>query len=136
MANSGIVKSVAGDVKVIAADESERILKVGERVLFNERIITGDTGVITIEVSDGTSLGLGTNANVILDDALNLDLAAKPADQENQVSGSVQDEVAAIQQTLADDQAFDPSELEAPAAGGEQATGGAENSGHSIIGID
>ncbi len=137
MANSGIVKSVAGDVKVIAIDETERILKIGERVLFNDRIITGDTGVITIEFSDGTSLGLGTNANIILSEALNLDLAAKPADREDHVSDSVQDEVAAIQQTLAEDQTFDPSKLEAPAAGGEQtATEGGENSGHSIIGVD
>lgn len=136
MANSGIVKSIAGDVKVIAVDETERILQVGERVFFNERILTGDTGVVTIEFSDGTNLGLGTNSNLVLDDALNLDLVAKQTGQTDQMQGSVQDEVAAIQQTLAEDQAFDPSKLEAPAAGGEQGAGGAENTGHSIVRID
>jgi hypothetical protein len=135
MANSGIVKSVAGDVKVIAADETERILKVGERVFFNERIITGNTGVVTIKFSDGTNLGLGVNSNLVLDDVLNLDLEIKQTDPTDQMQGSVQDEVAAIQQALAEDQVFDPSKLEAPAAGGVQGAGD-ENTGHSIIGID
>ncbi|MCK5120778.1 MAG: retention module-containing protein, partial [Methylococcales bacterium] len=135
MANSGIVQAVSGVVKAIGVNGIERVLQVGDRVSPNEQILTGDAGTIAIEFSDGTSMDLGRNANVTLnDDALNPDGATKQA---GQTAAEAQDEVAAIQQALASGEAFDPSKLAATAAGGAPAAGGTgEDDGSTIVNVD
>ena len=135
MASSGIVQAISGVVKAIAVDGTERILQVGDRVLPNEQIVTGDAGTIVIEFSDGTSMDLGRNASVTLnDDALNSENAPKQASQS---ADDAQDEVAAIQQALLDGENFDPSKLAATAAGGAPAAGGGtEDNGNTIVNVD
>ncbi len=135
MASSGIVQSVTGEVKAIATDGTVRILQVGDRVLANEQIITDGTGTIVIGFSDGTIMDLGRNSIVTLnDDTLNPDGSAKVA---NQTLEDAQGEVAAIQQALVNEEEFDPSTLEAPAAGNTPAvTGGGENDGFTIEEVD
>ena len=136
MASSGIVKVVSGVVKAIAVDGTERILQVGDRVLPNEQIVTGDAGSILIEFSDGTSMDLGRNSNVTLnDDTLNPDGGAKQAGQSLE---SAQDEVAAIQEALASGEEFDPSKLAATAAGDTPSAGSStgEDDGSTIVDID
>jgi len=134
MDSSGIVKSVMGDVKAIATNGEERVLQLGERILFNEQIITGDTGTIAIDFSDGTRMDLGRNSNATIDnDSLNAESITK---QSAQPLVQAEDEVAAIQQALANDPNFDPSKLDAPAAGGAPATETAGNNGHTAIQVD
>ncbi|MDX2424951.1 MAG: retention module-containing protein, partial [Cycloclasticus sp.] len=130
MANVGTVKSVTGIVKAIAEDGSERILSVGDSVAENEKIITGD-GVIVIAFSDGTVMDLGSNSSVVLnDDVLNQD-----GEQTAQSQSDAVDEVAALQQALANNPNLDPSALPATAAGAA-ASETAENNGHSIVSVD
>ena len=131
MASSGIVKLLIGEVKAVGIDGTERILHVGEKVLLNEQIITGDAGSIAIDFSDGTRMDLGRGSNIMLTaDALNSEAATV------QAASDVEAEVEAIQQALASDQAFDPSKLEAPAAGGTQETSELEDGGQSLVEVD
>lgn len=110
MANSGIVLAISGVVKAIANDGTERMLQVGDRVSANEQILTGDTGTIAIEFSDGSNMDLGRNTNVTLNDEIF-------HSGRSQSVVDAQDEVAAIQQALLEGESFDPSKLAAPAAG-------------------
>jgi len=135
MANSGIIKSVTSGVKAIAVDGTERLLQVGDTVLLNEEIITGDVGSVSIWLSDGTKLDLAQNTNTLLND--NVFKQGSGETLLNPVQSSAEDEVAAIQQALADDQTFDPTKLEATAAGGTPSgTAGPSGGGHSIVGVD
>ena len=82
MADTGIVKTISGVVKAIAVDGTERILQVGDRVLPNEQIVTGDSGSIVIAFADGTSMDLGRNAMTILnDETLNPETGLQQANQ-------------------------------------------------------
>ncbi|OUR86225.1 hypothetical protein A9Q85_06395, partial [Cycloclasticus sp. 44_32_T64] len=129
MANVGTVQSVTGVVKAIAEDGTERILSVGDSVAENEKIITGD-GVIVIAFTDGTVLDLGSNSSIVLND----DVLNQAGEQTAQSRADAEDEVAALQQALADPN-FDPTaNLPATAAG--TAAGGTGNNGHSIVSVD
>lgn len=131
MANSGIVKFLIGEVKALAVDGTERVLLVGEKVSLNEQIITGNSGVIAIDFSDGTRMDLGRDSSITLtQDLLN------SASANDQQPSSLEDEVEAVQQALANDQSFDPSILEATAAGGTQESGELEDDGQSIVEVD
>lgn len=130
MANSGIVKLVIGEVK----DGTGRILQVGDNVLLNEQIITGSSGAIAIEFGDMT-IDLGRDSNVLLNEAMLTPEGEIPAAK--QTVENVQDEVEAIQQALADGENFDPSNLEAPAAGGTPVTAGSvEDAGSTLVEVD
>ena len=131
MANSGIVKLLIGEVKAVAVDGTERLLHVGEKVLLNEQIITGDAGSIAIDFTDGTRMDLGRGSSTML----TTDLLGTTAATVQSVS-SAEGEVEAIQQALAADQTFDPSKLAAPAAGGVQETQSLEDNGQSIVEVD
>ncbi len=133
MASSGVIKSVTSDVKAIDVDGKGRLLHVGDTVLLNETIITGNAGAVSIWFADGTKLGLEQNSNTLLnDDYFNQGLAES---LKSPISSAAEDEVAAIQQAIAKDESFDPSKLEAPAAGGEAGEVGGGGS-HSAIEID
>ena len=130
MTSSVIVKSISGTVKAIAVDEKERSLEVGDTVFPYEQIITGDTGTIVIMFSNGSRMDLGHNSNVILnDETLNTNSGNK---HNGQSIDNIQDEVAVIQKTIADDKNFDPSKLEAPATGTGKII---EDDGHTIVQI-
>ena len=138
MTGSGIVKAVTGIVKAIAVDGTERILQVGDRVLPNEQIITGDGGAIAVEFSDGTTMDLGRNSDVTLNEATLISYEGNKLASPTLVEDA-QGEVAAIQEVLAEDGTFDPSKLDAPAAGGVAAAGGAagmEDDGSTVVEID
>ena len=138
MVGSGIVKAVTGIVKAIAVDGTERILQAGDRVLPNEQIITGDGGAIAVEFSDGTTMDLGRNSDVTLNEATLISYEGNKLASPTLVEDA-QGEVAAIQEVLAEDGTFDPSKLDAPAAGGVAAAGGAagmEDDGSTVVEID
>ena len=98
MTGSGIVKAVTGIVKAIAVDGTERILQVGDRVQANEQIITGDDGVIAVEFSDGTTIDLGRNSDVTLNE--NTLISDEGNKQASQTLEDAQGEVAAAQRAI------------------------------------
>ncbi|ORU94313.1 MAG: hypothetical protein A6F70_08300 [Cycloclasticus sp. symbiont of Bathymodiolus heckerae] len=130
MANVGTVQSVSGIVKAIAEDGTERVLRVGDKVAENEKIITG-SGVIVIAFTDGTVMDLGSNSSIVLnDDVLNQEGA-----QTAQSRSAAEDEVAALQEALTNNPNFDPANLPATAAG-TTAGGDGGNNGHSVVSVD
>lgn len=132
MANIGTVQSVTGVVKAIAADGTERILSVGDTVAENEQIITGN-GTIVIAFNDGTVMDLGSNSSIVLNDDL---LNQEKGEQTAQSRDAAEDEVAALQEALADPN-FDPTAaLPATAAGPTAAGATGENNGHTIVSVD
>ncbi len=136
MVDSGIVQSISGVVKAVAGDGTERILQVGDRVLPNEQIVTGDAGTIIMGFSDGTSMDLGRNASVTLNDDSFYPDSGTPQ-QVGQTLDDAQDEVAAIQQALLEGKILDASILPAPAAGGlPVANGSGEDDGYAVVNID
>jgi len=136
MANSGIIKSMSGVVKAIAVDGTERLLHIGDTVVFNETIITDGAGAVSIWLSDGTKLGLAENTTTVLDTEFFKQAVAEPSPSAE--FSSAEDEVAAIQQALANDDSFDPTTLKAPAAGGVPANAqeGEQTGGHSIVDVN
>ncbi len=135
MASSGIVQSVSGIVKAIAVDGTERVLQVGDRVLPNEQIVTGNTGVISIEFADGTTLDLGRNSVTILDDeTINYEANLAPSAPTSEQAQLA--EVEAMQKAIAEGEEFDPSKLEATAAGAPGAGGPGEDDGHTFVNVD
>jgi len=130
MANVGTVQSVTGLVRAIAEDGTERILSVGDRVAENEKIITGD-GVIVIAFTDGTVLDLGSNSSIVLND----DVLNQGGEQAAQSRSEAENEVAALQEAIANNPNFDPNALPATAAG--PAAGGTDgNNGHTVVSVD
>ena len=72
MATQGIVKTLTGNVKAISPSGTQRELRVGDVVLLNEQIITGDASSIVIEFDNGEVLDLGRNEQITLsEDVLN-----------------------------------------------------------------
>ncbi|MBV1952549.1 MAG: retention module-containing protein [Cycloclasticus sp.] len=122
MASVGAVKSVTGLVRVIAENGTERILSVGDAVNEHEKIITG-SGEISIAFNDGSLMDLASNSSTVL----NGDVLNQGREQ------AANDEVAALQDALADPN-FDPTtDLPATAAGTPGVTG---NNGHTLTNID
>lgn len=133
MTGTGIVISVAGLVKAIATDGTERLLSIGDRVFADEQVVSGDAGTIAIEYADGLIMDLGRNAQSLLDEGmLNLDFDIKPKDV------TAEEDVQATQAALLQNKNFDPTvDLEAPAAGGLASVEGAgEDDGYDIIQVE
>jgi hypothetical protein len=58
---AGVVKAVSGDVRVRDA-QGERVLKSGDAVLENARLMSGKEGTASMILRDGTTLVLGSNS--------------------------------------------------------------------------
>jgi len=104
-------------------------------VFPNEQIKSGDNGVLAVEFSDGSRMDLGRNSDITLNE--NTQVSDEDNKQKSSTLEDAQGEVAEIQKALAEDENFDPSKLEAPAAGGVAAVGGGgEDDGSSVVEID
>jgi len=135
MIGLGIVKAVTGTVKVIAVDGVERILQVGHKVFLGEQIITGNDGAIVVEFSDGDLIDLGRNSGVTLNEEAQV--SEQGYKQENPtLEEYAQADVAEVQRVLIEDETFDPSELDAPAAGVAVANGEIEDDGYTVVQVD
>ena len=112
----GNVTFIIGTVIAVDAAGNERQLQLGESVYLGERIVTqGEGSQVMIGLSNGESLALGRQSEALLDQDL-LDLS----------SYGLEDELAKaelLQRQILEDPNFDPSQLEATAAGGESAGG-------------
>ncbi|MGK7246738.1 retention module-containing protein [Buttiauxella agrestis] len=121
----GVIKAVIGQVYVVEADGSQRLLKEGDRIYSGEEIVTGASGAVSVALPDGKTLNLGRNSHWT-EHGLNA---------VNNVEHDTQD-VASIQKAIAD--GTDPTQaLEATAAGNEppvQIEGG--GGGHTLVQLD
>ncbi len=137
MAKIGTVKFVTGLVKAVSIDGTERILHEGEKVLANEKVITGNFSSVVVAFNDGTWLDLGRDSQSALNDEV-VTPGAISQQASNQAKQSAQNEVDVIQKALADE-SFDPTKsMEATAAGaaasGAVSSGG--NNGHTFVSVD
>ncbi|NOQ77173.1 MAG: retention module-containing protein, partial [Methylococcaceae bacterium] len=120
----GIIATLIGTAIATAADGSQRILQVGDKVYQDEIITTGVTGAVEIEFNDGSIMALGRSSQSILDlEILNSEATIQTQD-------NVQDDVEALQQALID--GVDPAQVsEVTAASAEDNPDG--NQGVDIV---
>ncbi|WP_426232645.1 LapA family giant adhesin [Pseudomonas sp. TWP3-2] len=124
-----IVKSIVGQVFVVSPEGIRRILVEGDKLYAGDRIDTGVSGAVSLELADGRTLDLGRDTQWSADaPASSTDLAEATA----QAAPSV----AELQQAIA--AGVDPTTaLEATAAGATAVgTGGAAGGGHSFVMLD
>ncbi|WP_157092052.1 retention module-containing protein, partial [Buttiauxella gaviniae] len=121
----GVIKAVIGQVYVVEADGSQRLLKEGDRIYSGEEIVTGASGAVSVSLPDGKTMDLGRNSHWS-EHGLN---AVSTAEHDTQ-------DVASLQKSIAD--GADPTQaLEATAAGNEapvQIEGG--GGGHTLVQLD
>ena len=65
-AHAGILKSVRGDVRLLAPDGSTRIGKSGDAVAPIDRIVTGPDSGTSVVLRDGTKLVVGPSSRLDL----------------------------------------------------------------------
>ncbi|WP_183270522.1 retention module-containing protein [Buttiauxella sp. A111] len=103
----GVIRAVIGQVYVIEADGSQRLLKEGDRIYSGEEIVTGSSGAVSVSLPDGKTLDLGRNSH----------WTEHGLTAVNSTEHDAQD-VASLQKAIAD--GADPTQsLEATAAGNE-----------------
>ncbi len=118
MANAiGQVVFISGNVKAVDSAGNERILDINSMVYLGETIVTqGTDSRVMLKMDNQLSITLGRDDKLTLDSDI-YDPDKMPAD-ESIVS------VESIQEALLGDPNFDPSELEATAAGGNPGSPG------------
>ncbi|WBM71397.1 retention module-containing protein [Buttiauxella sp. WJP83] len=103
----GVIRAVIGQVYVIEADGSQRLLKEGDRIYSGEEIVTGSSGAVSVSLPDGKTLDLGRNSH----------WSEHGLTAVNSTEHEAQD-VASLQKAIAD--GADPTQsLEATAAGNQ-----------------
>ncbi|MDM2928947.1 retention module-containing protein [Citrobacter sp. Cm046] len=121
----GVIKTIVGQVYVMEADGSQRLLKEGDRIYSGEEVITGSNGAVSVALSDGRILDLGRNSQWG-ENGLH---TVNSDDHNNQ-------DVASLQNAIASGE--DPTKsFEAPAAGNEptvQIEGG--GGGHTLLQLE
>ena len=128
MSSIAIVKSIAGQVFALSPDGVRRLLIEGDRLFTGDQVMTGQEGMLSLELSDGRTLDLGRESQwTVVDDASPELAAADAALSVNQLQQAIS---AGVDPTTA---------LEATAAGAGGAAagaGGAAGGGHSFVLLD
>jgi Ca2+-binding RTX toxin-like protein len=118
---AGIVDSLHGAVRVIHADGSTDILRVGDPVYADDRIITGAGAGARIDLLDGSTLTLGPDFSARLDEALLAEADSLPQAPGIEAPENLQDILA---------EGGDPTRFAEPPAAGETTPADA---GHSHV---
>ncbi|MCK5191537.1 MAG: retention module-containing protein, partial [Methylococcales bacterium] len=131
MAITGVVRETKGEVKIISADGSERLLEKGSNVYADEQISTGVRGAVSIELANGTNIEIEPESQITLNtEGVKAVTEAKEQDQ----SEDAQSEVTEMQQALIDGILIE--DQPATAAGKTHATTGQdENDGSSFVDV-
>ncbi len=128
MSSIAIVKSIAGQVFALSPDGGRRLLVEGDRLFTGDQVMTGQEGMLSLELNDGRILDLGRESQwTVVDDASPALAAADAALSVNQLQQAIS---AGVDPTTA---------LEATAAGAGGAAagaGGAAGGGHSFVMLD
>ncbi|WP_373974348.1 retention module-containing protein [Chitinibacter sp. SCUT-21] len=123
ISQKGVASQVIGEVKVIAANGEERVLRVGDKLNPGDTIQTGADGAVSITFDNGSQISLGHADSLLLSEQVLAELI-KPAT-------SAADDAARIQELIA--QGADPTQIAAATAAG---AGGTEDGGHSFVVLD
>jgi len=128
----GQVTFVAGSVKAVDGAGNERVLETNAKVYLGETIVTAGAGSrIMVEFDNSQIMTMGRNDSVTLDsDIYNPDYEPTAVEAQESVAS-----IESIQEALLNDPNFDPTQLEATAAGGPTGAGGAngESSGLPVM---
>ncbi len=63
----GVAAAVNPDAEGTPPGESVRSISLGQNIIHNERIVTGEGGLVNILLVDGTSLTVGSNSDLTID---------------------------------------------------------------------
>ncbi len=108
-----IVKSIVGQVFALSPEGTRRLLIEGDRLFAGDQVMTGQEGMISLELSDGRILDLGRDSQWTA------------SDDTPQVAATPSAELSASELQQAISLGLDPTaELEATAAGAGGAGGG------------
>ncbi|MBJ9296770.1 retention module-containing protein [Citrobacter werkmanii] len=121
----GVIKAIIGQVYVVDASGTQRLVHEGDRVYSGEEIVTGVSGAVSLSLPDGKTLDIGRNSHW---GEHGLQVSHNPEhDAQN---------IAAVQKAIAD--GADPTQvLEATAAGNDapvQLEGG--GGGHTLVQLE
>lgn len=121
----GVIKAIIGQVYVIDANGTQRLVHEGDRVYSGEEIVTGASGAVSLSLPDGKTLDIGRNSHW-----------GEHGLQVNHNPEHDAQDIAAVQKAIAD--GADPTQvLEATAAGNDapvQLEGG--GGGHTLVQLE
>lgn len=131
----GIVRTIIGEVQVVAADGSCRLLVEGDRVFAGEQVLTGAGGAVAISLASGGELTLGRDSSLLLDEQM-LAGASEGMEAAPPPTAQALTDIEQLQQVIA--AGGDPTaELPPTAAGpGAGAAGGDGGGGISFVLLD
>ena len=66
-ANVGVAAAVNQSAFGTPPGGGQRVIQLGSNVIFNERIVTGDVGLVQILLVDGTTFTVGKNSELVID---------------------------------------------------------------------
>ncbi|MCK5647375.1 MAG: Ig-like domain-containing protein, partial [Gammaproteobacteria bacterium] len=122
----GQVIFISGNAKAVDSSGNERVLDINSMVFLGETIVTeGTDSRILLKMDNNQSITMGRNDKLTLDSDI-YDPNQLPAEE------SIAS-VESIQEALLNDPNFDPSQLEATAAGGNEAGPGDSSTDPIII---
>ncbi|MDU9389077.1 retention module-containing protein [Pseudomonas sp. zfem002] len=129
----GVVSKVVGQVFVVEADGSRRLLVEGDRLFVGEQLETGAAGAVAVHLANGEELTLGRDSSLTLSNALLANQAPHVLAPEVITPSEAQlTDVEKLQQAIA--AGGDPTlEAEATAAGPGNGAPGALGGGHSFV---
>jgi hypothetical protein len=129
---AGTITVIVGDVKIIGADGVVRIAQVGDKVFFNETLVTGADGMVHVQLTNGHVVDLGFDSKLALD----ADVLGPDGGNAAAAAAAPGQDVAALQAAIAS--GADPTQVaQATAAGGAPGTGGADSGGsHEPVVLD
>ncbi|MEN1835639.1 retention module-containing protein [Pseudomonas lijiangensis] len=118
----GTVRQAVGDVVAVSSNGTQRVVSEGDRVFAGERLQTGTTGAIVVQLEGGGELTLGRESRLLLEPAL---LDGQPAHVEtlDPITPTL-GLLAAVEQATGLD--------EEPVQGGDE-TFSAEGGGHTAV---
>ncbi|MCU1730644.1 retention module-containing protein, partial [Pseudomonas sp. 20P_3.2_Bac4] len=123
-----IVQRVIGQVMAVSPEGVQRVLVEGDRLFAGDQVLTGLSGAITLELTDGRTIDLGRDTQWSADSP---DSTTNIEEIAAQAAPSVEE----LQQAIA--AGADPTQdLEATAAGPQSQGGGAAGGGHSVVMLD
>ncbi|BAN50029.1 retention module-containing protein [Metapseudomonas resinovorans] len=128
-----IVKSIVGQVYAMSPEGFRRLLVEGDRLFKGDQLLTGNEGMVSLDLADGRTIDLGRDSQWSETDTV----AAVDTQAAQSASPTPADDVAQLQQAI--QAGVDPTrELEATAAGPSAggAGGGAAGGGHSFVMLD
>ncbi len=104
----GVIKAIIGQVYVVEANGTQRLVHEGDRISLGEEIVTGASGAVSISLPNGQTVDIGRNSHW---GEHGIQVSHNP-------NHDAQD-IAAVQKAIAD--GADPTQiLDATAAGNDE----------------